>query len=508
MASHALATALRRLDLFEDSVKEVLSSPLLRVRACTAATATATATSAPNPLPNPLQRMDSADSAVSGSLSSFRSSPSLRNKQKSVRVKDRGDVRPKREPIKVTLKPVTGMSLKEKRRELLQQEADKDGRGQGMGLLDTFKIQHDIRRGVYETLFVRPSPTQEALACAKESRSPLQLELIGVALSHSELFRSFSVQILSEIARHVEYHTILSKGQIISQNKPVSAICVVLSGAIQSKLEVPSESGLQAVVINELRKDDVIGLIDVLFQVPGTFAAEFVQREHWYDDNISQVHSTMDSAAPQADMYNLLSSSQNMLSSDFDFETEGEQKSPLPLDSHLNDSKLTDRAFQPGSFTSYNISEPTELAVIPFTAVRNALVPALRTHLLDTMELLRASGLFWTFSKAELVRLVRSAFTKRFQPGEVMLRQGSKPTCIFIMIKGLGRVLKRPTRTQALQRRLTAVKAAQRTLINKYAFHHMALKKKYQGTESSAEKPLESVTDAEAQQKKIGEYRV
>lgn len=77
------------------------------------------------------------------------------------------------------------------------------------------------------------------------------------------------------------------------------------------------------------------------------------------------------------------------------------------------------------------------------------------------MQLFKCSGLFTGLLKEhELVRLVRMSFQRRYGQGAVILEQGEAPQYLYIVMKGICKVVKRPDPSENLVRKLEEMKQA------------------------------------------------
>lgn len=365
-----------------------------------------------------------------------------------------------KESVVVELTSPISISVKERRVLFMQQQQlhKRDGSSQQLGNLDTFKTINGIKRDLFDTLFVKPSLVQEALLCQGLFRTSAQLESIRSVLRGCEFFKSIPTGALDEISRTVEYRTLSSKGRLFTQGQPVDSICFVLSGQVQIKLDIIHESIVQSEVIGEVSENEVFGHFDALFENPESFVQNFLNEGRSDKSKGSSIAETDVTLANS-----LESLSASVLAPKEDNSNSGPSMIPASLP----------KALQPGSFMSFNVDVPTELIHIPLDAFKRWLVPVVSTMFQERLRVLQGCGIFATLPLFDIVRLARSCTTERYRAGEVILKQGTKPNFLYIVTAGLCRVLKAPSRVDGIVRKLTALRQQQQTFDTKYVFHHM-----------------------------------
>mmetsp|Transcript_3630 Transcript_3630/g.3742 ORF Transcript_3630/g.3742 Transcript_3630/m.3742 type:complete len:1402 (+) Transcript_3630:77-4282(+) len=516
-AHTTLATALRRLGHFDDAINEIMTCRKLEVDLqhlnesrngsntysgnapvieFTSAAHTNTDSPPPSRLTSPKSPIESKQFSPPLSSRSY-----MRRKGSFRRDKHRDHHTDRHRPvIEVEIKHLESLSIRDRKALLMQQQRNSNNRDSGaqqLGHLDAFKTLNGIKRNLFDTLFVRPTSVQEALVVPGSERTRMHLECISSVLRNDDFFHNLSDAAMIEMASLVEYRTVHSKGRLFNQNEAVEIMCFVLSGRVQMKLELSYESAIQSEVVGQALQYEVFGHMDLLFNNPDLFVYQYLRDER---DEESSINSALHTDSPPRDIQRSVASS----SEGGNVPGAGRLTSNAVLPT-LCTGPLP-RAFQAGSFMSHNIDAPTELLLIPFSFYKRWLILTAGQILKERVELLTTSGVFTTLPKFDLVRLVRSSLVKKFHQGDIILKQGVKPKFLYIVMKGLCRVVKRPTRAETILRKLTALKEQIHAFDSKYSFHHMMRGRTQKAGEEglSAERTQSiNVTNAEVEKYKI-----
>eukprot|EP00602_Paraphysomonas_sp_CaronLab_P011042 CAMPEP_0185022256 /NCGR_PEP_ID=MMETSP1103-20130426/4974_1 /TAXON_ID=36769 /ORGANISM="Paraphysomonas bandaiensis, Strain Caron Lab Isolate" /LENGTH=1344 /DNA_ID=CAMNT_0027554245 /DNA_START=188 /DNA_END=4219 /DNA_ORIENTATION=- len=310
--------------------------------------------------------------------------------------------------------------------------------------LENFKHANGFKRHLFDTLFVRLSPLQEALITLPTLRSQEQIKCIAEELSVFPVLGGIPSSEMLELAACVEYRTVTSKSTIFYQDDPIDAMVLVLSGQLQLRLE----SGQQTKVLS------VVGLHESYGEMPLLFRhkhSPFVER-----------------------LLRMCSEEGNMKNEVREFSIDGTLMHKSDDSSSDKFNTTLPRSLQPGSFMSCKVSEPSELMVIHYSAFDKYLSSHFEREFMKKLDLLIANGSFGdgTFTPQEMVRLARMSTLRHYSQGDVILKQGAEPECVYFILKGICKVTKRPDPTQYLVRRLADIEDAALTHDQKYAFHH------------------------------------
>lgn len=134
--------------------------------------------------------------------------------------------------------------------------------------------------------------------------------------------------------------------------------------------------------------------------------------------------------------------------------------------------KLTNRGVQPGMFMSYTMSGPCELLMISERDFYRILYDPTVKAFQQRIQTLRSCGIFKGWKHEDLLRLARMSQLFTFTRGETILAQATRPDYLYIIQKGLCKVLKRPNRTEMLMQKLQIAKDKAARIDFKYVFHH------------------------------------
>jgi CRP-like cAMP-binding protein len=136
------------------------------------------------------------------------------------------------------------------------------------------------------------------------------------------------------------------------------------------------------------------------------------------------------------------------------------------------DTSKLPRAVAPGLFLSYAMQSQCELLLLNEKDFSRILYDYCVQEFVLRLKGILASGIFRGWKPEDLVRLARMGQIITVKTGETIVKQGTKPSFLYIVLKGMCRVLKKPNRTEMLLQKLTVAeeKAQQHDL--KYVFHH------------------------------------
>ena len=317
--------------------------------------------------------------------------------------------------------------------------------------LENFKHANGFKRHLFDTLFVRLSPLQDALVTEGRLRSQDQLRVVVDSLRGFSVFSKNSEVELFELASFAEYRTVTTKSTVFYQEDCVDGMLLLLSGQMQLRLE----SGQETKVLTTLHAGDTYGELGLLFRNKHSL---FVEKLHKYCLN-NDLNVAFPEELLEGDDDDVQASNPDVSANKS--ACVGVPSPPLP------------RSLQPGSFMSCKVSSPSEMILIHHQDYDRMLREQFETEFLKHMDLLRASGIFTDlFSPHELVRLVRMTVVRRYHQGETILTQGEEPEFLYFVMKGTCKVIKRPDPSEFLVRRLAELKESALSFDQKYAFHH------------------------------------
>lgn len=140
--------------------------------------------------------------------------------------------------------------------------------------------------------------------------------------------------------------------------------------------------------------------------------------------------------------------------------------------SSKTDYKSIHRALHPGMFMNYAMQSPCEIMMISEKDFQRILYDYVVEEFLRRLKGILASGIFSGWKPEDIIRLARMGQIINVKNGETIVKQGRKPSYLYIILKGMCKVMKKPNRTEMLLQNLSIAneKAEQHDL--KYVFHH------------------------------------
>eukprot|EP00597_Dinobryon_sp_UTEXLB2267_P014299 CAMPEP_0170116102 /NCGR_PEP_ID=MMETSP0020_2-20130122/12003_1 /TAXON_ID=98059 /ORGANISM="Dinobryon sp., Strain UTEXLB2267" /LENGTH=1446 /DNA_ID=CAMNT_0010344023 /DNA_START=151 /DNA_END=4491 /DNA_ORIENTATION=- len=131
-----------------------------------------------------------------------------------------------------------------------------------------------------------------------------------------------------------------------------------------------------------------------------------------------------------------------------------------------------DRALAPGMFMAYHMRSMCEMLLIGQQDFERILLKTAIAELKNRISVIRSCGIFSTWSYSDQIRLARMGQVKTYRRGDIILHQGASPQYLYIIMKGLCKVLKRPNRTEMLVQRLAAAEEKVERHKLKYIYDH------------------------------------
>jgi CRP-like cAMP-binding protein len=161
----------------------------------------------------------------------------------------------------------------------------------------------------------------------------------------------------------------------------------------------------------------------------------------------------------------------------------GSASSPLSHQSHSPDKEKEkekekekdfqlSRALSPGMFMTYHMQSPCELLMLCERDFQRILYDYVVNEFMIRLKGILSSGIFKGWKPEELIRLARMGQIISFKNGETIVKQGTKPSFIYIILKGMCKVVKKPNRTEILVQKLQESEEEANQHDRKYFFHH------------------------------------
>ena len=365
--------------------------------------------------------------------------------------------------------------------------------------LRVFKMNNGCKADLFQDIFARPSELQEALLIPPEQRNKKHLEIIGTTLKLFPVLMGLSNSKVRDLAKVLEYRALSAKDAIFSQNEWASAVCLLVSGSVQVRMEKQSAGHSTIdIIIGEMPVHSVFGHIDFLFrnnnprimqEVEKIIRPRKVLRRATLQANSSSGGSAVGVPSGVAGTGNgsgiLPGSSaagaggvshsvgcidEGDECDDAESSVGGEYCGP-PMLSMSNRAHI-DRSLAPGMFKTYAIQGMCELLMLRESDFEKVLLEPTLDDLKRRLDAIRSCGIFNKWTAPQHVRLARMGQIKRYKKGEILLKQGSKPNYLYIMLKGICIVQKQPNRTEMLKQKLTIAKEKAKIFDSNYLFDH------------------------------------
>lgn len=311
-----------------------------------------------------------------------------------------------------------------KSREIEHGSNSKNDVGKSSQSLPLFKVMIGYKSDLFDSIFVKPSELQDALAVPPFHRSFDDISTIATVLKVSPFLRDLSNTMLNELASSVEYRLIAEDTKIFVQDRPIDAMILVLKGRVEITMEGISNTQAK-VTIGEARQLEPCGHIDMLFQEEDT---------SMFSDFLKMINTKQDNENDK--------------------------------------SKLKHRCFQSNIFASYEIEAMSEILLIS----RNVFDKIIASHMVEEMknrlDILMASRLFSNWNMYDIIRLARMGQVRSFKSGDIIIEQASSPTYLYLIMKGMCKAYKKPHKGEIFLRHLNILKGKADRHDLKYTYHH------------------------------------
>lgn len=345
--------------------------------------------------------------------------------------------------------------------------------------LRVFKMNNGYKADLFKDIFERPSELQTALLVHPENRTPENVQVITTTLKLFPVLASLSDSKIRDLAKLLEYRALTSKDTIFAQNDQAAAVCFLLTGHVQVKMEKQSAGQTTIdIVIGDVPQYTSFGFTDFLFRNnnPRIMAeVEAVIRPRTKVQARPNTN-TLKSGSGHVKREFLGLNTNSIEEGD---EELGDNDSSLggadaapPLLTMVGRPGVVDRSLAPGMFKTYAIQSMCELLMLRDVDFEKMLLAPALEDLRKRLDAIRSCGIFNEWNLKHHVRLARMGMLKRVRKGETILQQGSKPNYLYIIMKGMCVVQKQPNRTEMLVQKLTVAREKADEFDSKYLFDH------------------------------------
>ena len=377
----------------------------------------------------------------------------------------------------------------QRERQLMQ---DGSSTGQVGEALRVFRLTNGYRDNLFEELFTEPTELQKSLVVPPSKRSSADIETIKTYLRLFPFLRPLDNSELSELAQGVEYRAVRN-GQdqpVFSQNEAAGAVILLLRGALQGRLET-SDSTAGKLVVDEVEPCQAAGYVDAMF----IDRLNPIVRDLYKDikdsrDNRASAANTMvlqdgsqpakpessgldtgitgaghgDGPTGMATRTSFLSHGGTGSGSSL-HGIPGSPKAGADADNTLlngDNEPLPDRLPRPiqaGMFITYTLAHRlTELLIVNKDAFAKLLYPLAAAEFKRRLESVEGSAVFKGWQKEDLVRLARMGRVRTYHSGDLILKQGTKPEYLSLIMKGMCKSYKAPNKSTVLSAKLAQAK--------------------------------------------------
>jgi len=366
--------------------------------------------------------------------------------------------------VHVEVDESAGGSMHNRKAVAKQKALESTGDGAGAGVaLKSFKMVNALPMDLFEGLFIKPSSLQEALSIPPSQRGSACLDIIVTTLRLMPFLRSCENSIVTELARCVEYRTVAVKGQLYSQSQPADGCCFLLRGSIQARLEGRTMA-TQNMIVGEVLPHNVVGAIDLLFRDPDSRAVrELLRKCDAAGGGGGGGNNVADEADDDFNIKAINTEGQTAFGGGGD---EGSDMGDM-----VNERDLP-RSLRKDMFCSYHMTSLCELLLISESDFQRLLYPTAYDEFVKRLDIIKASGLFSGWRTEDQVRLARMGQVHTYHSGETILTQGSKPTYVYFIMKGMCKSYKRPNKKEILERKLREARERADKHDLKYTYHH------------------------------------
>jgi CRP-like cAMP-binding protein len=374
--------------------------------------------------------------------------------------------------------------------------------------LRVFKMNNGYKADLFQDIFERPSELQEALLVHPEHRTTTHLETISTSLKLIPLLSRLSDSVLTDLAKAIEYRALTTKDTIFSQGDQSCAVCFLLSGHVQVKMEKQS-AGSSTIDINigDVSEYTTFGHIDFLFRNNNARIMQEVEKVirprrsrrakataatgsmvlqssstvgHGYGKGIAMphtphtphishtLHATHTPHTPHLPHAPAIDEGDE----GEDCDSTVDQEVTAPMLTFAGRGGAVDRSLAPGMFKTYAIQSMCELLILRENEYEKLLLQPALDDLKRRLDAIRSCGIFNNWTPAQHVRLARMGIIKRVRKGDTILTQGHRPNFLYIILKGICIVQKQPNRTEMLVQKLTTAREKADAFDSRYIFDH------------------------------------
>ena len=339
--------------------------------------------------------------------------------------------------------------------------------------LRAFKLTNGFHDNLYEELFNEPSQLQKSLVVPPELRSEAELQTIVTSLRLYPLLRSCSDKVIRELARVVEYRVLHNKvgHSLYSQNNPSDCVVFVVRGSLSGRLEA-NDASYGKLIVSEAREYEIVSYIDLLFEDPHSDIVRELysnivkdrEKKHSEVESMANLGQDLPPSPPATGGSPPRSPTMREVQDPVhgkgghEMQHTGSPGSPQSLphrraspsflskapsvvpEAKLEDLPLPDklpRPLQSGIFITYSPATPLcEILLLDKQKFRELLYPQAVAEFRKRIDEVEGCGVFKGWTYEDKVRLARMGTGKTYRSGELILKQGVKPDCIFLNNEG------------------------------------------------------------------------
>lgn len=362
--------------------------------------------------------------------------------------------------------------------------------------LNSFKLVNGFKGSIFDSIFLKPTPLQEALLKPPNGRSMSDVELIASHLKLFPFLRDIPSSIISQLADIFEYRTLEPHTNIYTQGSSCDSFCIVLEGRVNMKLDLPSSASiteLQAAseILCELSSSVSFGYIDLLFQSQETNFIKGLRKDIFDCEEMNEMATNIPSAAANTINFSRPSTTNSQVDIPLTARSSNSINSKLSdsnntkhihkgsfkrLNSTENASSFQSnnnyRSLAPSIFSSFTTKAYCEILLLPDKDFQKYLYNYAATDFQKRYEVIQSCGIFNSLEKNDHIRLVRMSRLQSFKAGEIILSQKQKPDYLYFIIQGLCHVKKKPNSIEVLERDLAQLKSKAEKHDSQYCYNH------------------------------------
>jgi hypothetical protein len=367
--------------------------------------------------------------------------------------------------------------------------------------LRVFKLTNGFRNSLFDELFAEPSELQRALVVHPHQRTPTEIATIATTLRLFPFLRPIDEETMKELASLVEYRAVHNRvGQnLYAQNMASDGVVFLLRGGLQGRLE--GDSGGSRLIVSEIEPYNCTGYVDILFadrlhpmvrEVYNMIREDRENRSKLADtlliddqppvkDNGKHGHghhvnTSMHGGLAHGNTMNTINTANtgrtSIMTKATGLGSPDGRHGPTsatgaathgPHNSYLSENDpLPDnlpRPLQEGMFVTYGVTHQlTEVLMINRETFERLLLPLAEEEFRKRIDTVRGCSVFSDWTMEDKVRLARMGTVRTYHSGDLVLKQGTKPECLCLIVKGMCKSYKAPNKSTVLGAKLAQAK--------------------------------------------------